>query len=151
MNDDWLSDGRKVPDDVMSYFRKAVVRAVKEKGYSPDLVAEVFGFSRSCVYDWLARFDREGYEALETRVAPGAAPKITEEIEDWLKEVVLNSTPMEHGYDTVLWTRDILAQLVSLLQNSADERIYERREEDRKGPVLFGKIVLSKQYRKEPE
>jgi transposase len=112
MNDDWLSDGRKVPDDVMSYFRKAVVRAVKEKGYSPELVAEVFGFSRSCVYDWLARFDREGYEALETRVAPGAEPKITEEIEDWLKEVVLNSTPMDHGYDTVLWTRDILAQLV---------------------------------------
>jgi transposase len=64
----------------------------------------------------LARFDREGYETLETRVAPGAEPKITEEIEDWLKEVVLNATPMEHGYDTVLWTRDILAQLVK--QNS---------------------------------
>ena len=107
MNDDWLSDGRKVPDDVMSYFRKAVVRAVKEKGYSPELVAEVFGFSRSCVYDWLARFDREGYEALETRVAPGAEPKLTEEIEDWLKAVVLNSTPMEHGYDTVLGERGV--------------------------------------------
>ena len=112
MSDDWLSDGRKVADDVMSYFRKAVVHAVKDKGYSPELVAEVFGFSRSCVYDWLARFDREGYEALETRLAPGAPPKITEQIEDWLKEVVLNSTPMAYGYDTVLWTRDILAQLV---------------------------------------
>jgi transposase len=96
----------------MSYFRKAVVRAVKKKGYSPERVAEVFGFSRSCVYDWLARFDRGGYEALETRVAPGTEPKITKEIEDWLKEVVLTSTPMAHGYDTVLWTRDILAQLV---------------------------------------
>ena len=112
MNDDWLSDGRKVPDDVMSYFRKAVVRAVRERGYSPELVAEVFGFSRSCVYDWLARFDREGYEALETRLAPGVEPKISKEIEEWLKDVVLNSTPMAHGYDTVLWTRDILAQLV---------------------------------------
>jgi len=35
----------------MSYFPKAVVHAVKDKGYSPELVAEVFGFSRSCVYD----------------------------------------------------------------------------------------------------
>ena len=113
MNDEWLSDARKIPDEVMSYFRKTAVHAIKEKGFSPELVSEVFGFSRSCVYDWLSRFKEGGYEALDTRVAPGADPKITEEIEDWLKDTVVNSAPQEHGYDTVLWTCDILAELVN--------------------------------------
>jgi transposase len=33
-------------------------------------------------------------------------------MEVWLKETGLNSTPVEQGYDTVLWTRDILAELL---------------------------------------
>ena len=113
MNDEWLSDARKIPDEVMSYFRKAVVRAIEEKEYSPESVADVFGFSRSCVYAWLSRFEEGGYDALDTCVAPGAEPKITEEIENWLKDTVIDSTPKEHGYDTVLWTRDILAELIN--------------------------------------
>jgi hypothetical protein len=32
MNNDWLNDGRKIPDEVMDYFRKAAVRAVRELG-----------------------------------------------------------------------------------------------------------------------
>ncbi len=30
----------------------------------------------------------------------------------WLKHTVLNSTPVAHGYDTVLWNRDRLADLI---------------------------------------
>src|SRR2546429_6888750 len=33
-------------------------------------------------------------------------------MEVWLEETVLNSTPVQQGYDTNLWTRDILAQLL---------------------------------------
>jgi hypothetical protein len=49
MNDEWLSDGRKIPDQVMSYFRKRAVQAVRERKLSPEVVAKVFGFSRSVV------------------------------------------------------------------------------------------------------
>src|ERR687895_2268298 len=52
------------------------------------------------------------YEALESRKPPGAKPVITPEMEGWLEETVLNSTPVQHGYDTNLWTRDILAELL---------------------------------------
>lgn len=112
MKDEWLLDGRKIPDEVVGYLRKRAVHAIREDGHSPEVVAAVFGFSRSCIYEWLNRYDREGYQGLESRKSPGAEPLITSELEVWLKETVLHSTPVDHGYDTVLWTRDLVAALL---------------------------------------
>src|SRR5256886_2253574 len=112
MNEDWLIDGGKIPDEVMGYIRKIAVQAIRENGQSPEVVAKVLNFNRSCIYEWLKRYDRGGCEALESRRPPGAKPVITREMEGWLEEAVLNSTPVQHGYDTNLWTRDILAQML---------------------------------------
>jgi transposase len=112
MNEEWLVDGRKIPDEVMGYIRKIAVQAVRENGQSPEVVAKVLNFNRSCIYDWLRRYDQGGYEALESGKPPGAKPLITREMEVWLEETVLSSTPVEHGYDTNLWTRDILAEML---------------------------------------
>jgi hypothetical protein len=43
---------------------------------------------------------------------PGASPLITEEMDEWLKQTVLNRTPVDFGYDTTLWTCAILADLL---------------------------------------
>ena len=112
MKDDWLLDGRKIPDEVMNYFRKRAVQAIREKGQSPEVVAEVLGFDRSGIYEWLQRYDQGGYPALESRQPPGAAPVITPAMDVWLKHTVLTSLPVDHGYDTVLWNRDLLADLI---------------------------------------
>jgi transposase len=37
---------------------------------------------------------------------------ITRETEVWLEETVLSSTPVQQGYDTNLWTRDTLAEML---------------------------------------
>jgi transposase len=89
------------------------VRAVVEFGWSPEDVYEVFGISRSSLYDWLDKFRRGGYEAFETRVAPGAKPLITPQMDDWLKGTVLSCDPSDYGYDTPLWTCEILAALLA--------------------------------------
>lgn len=112
MKDDWLSDGRKIPDEVMSFFRKRAVQAVRERHQSPEVVADVFGFNRSSLYEWLRKYDAGGYVALETRKPRGADPVITPAMEQWLKATVLTSTPVHHGYDSRLWTREILAALI---------------------------------------
>jgi transposase len=49
---------------------------------------------------------------LDTRSAPGAPRTITAGLRWWLRKTVLRSTPVEHGYDTVLWTRKILVELL---------------------------------------
>ena len=53
MNDEWLLDGRKIPDEVMDYIRKMAVYAVRELGQSPELVIQVLNMNRSCMYRWL--------------------------------------------------------------------------------------------------
>ncbi|WP_295400608.1 IS630 family transposase [uncultured Thiocystis sp.] len=113
MKPNWLSDARLIPDEIMSYLRKIAVNAVNEKGYSPEDVVDILGLSRRCIYDWMNRFREHGYDGLDTKKAPGAEPVVTKAMDDWLKETVLNSTPEDFGYDTNLWTCDLLAELLS--------------------------------------
>ena len=108
----WLFDARKIPDEVMNYLRRIAVRAVEEKHYSPEVIADILGISRSSIYDWLRWYRASGEAALDARTAPGAPAVITPIMEWWLAQTVLNSTPVKHGYDTVLWTRAILAELL---------------------------------------
>jgi transposase len=112
MNTDWLNDGRKIPDEVMLYIRIMAVYAVRELGQSPEEVIKVFNFNRHCIYDWLRQFDDGGYSALESISAPGAELLVTNELDEWLKQTVLNMTPVDFGYDTNLWTCNILAELL---------------------------------------
>jgi len=114
MREAWMEDARKIPDDVMSYIRKLAVRAIVEDHFSPEGVAEVFHISRTALYRWLRLFEKGGYTELETKKAPGSLPEITEEMEDWLKDTVLNHGPEDFGYDTALWTRDVLAEILNV-------------------------------------
>lgn len=106
----WLDDARLIPDEVMSYLRMIAVHAVRGNGFSPEDVSEMLGISRSSVYAWLKRFKSDGYEGLETKKAPGAEPIVTEAMDTWLKQTVLERTPEEFGYDTPLWTCALLAE-----------------------------------------
>ena len=42
----------------------------------------------------------------------GSNPVITEAADDWMKQAVLNKTPVDFGYDTHLWTCPILVALL---------------------------------------
>jgi transposase len=53
MVEEWMNDARKIPDEPVGYLRKVAVRAIEEKGYSPELIVDVLGISRSSVYEWL--------------------------------------------------------------------------------------------------
>jgi transposase len=112
MNAEWLSDFRKIPDETMNYLRRLAVRAVEDKHYSPEVVADLLGISRSCIYDWLRWYHRGGEAELDTRSAPGASPVITPDLDRWLQDTILKSTPVDHGYDTELWTLKILVELL---------------------------------------
>ena len=113
MNTDWLADGRKIPDDVMYFIRKMAVNAIRVLGQSPEKIAEAYNFDRSCIYRWLKQYDEVGFEALESKMPPGAEPLITSEIDEWLKQMVLTCTPVDFGYETNLWTCTVLAELLA--------------------------------------
>jgi transposase len=113
MNIDWLTDGRKIPDEVMYFMRIMAVNAIRVLGQSPEDIAVAYNFDRSCIYRWLKQYDEGGFDALESKMPPGAEPLITRETDEWMKQTVLNSTPVEFGYDTNLWTCPVLAELLA--------------------------------------
>lgn len=112
MSNDWLNDARKIPGEPMSYIRKLAVQSVVERNYSPDLVASVLGLSRSSVYEWVRKYENAGYDGLDTHDAPGAEPRITADMDTWLKSIVLSENPTSFGYDTVLWNCQVLAEII---------------------------------------
>ena len=112
MNAEWMLDARKIPDEVMNYLRRIAVQAVEEKHYSPEVAADFLNISRSSIYDWIHKYREEGEDALETKKAPGAPLVITLEMDQWLRKNILTSTPEAHGYDTVLWTLEIMVDLL---------------------------------------
>lgn len=122
MNNDWMSDARKIPDEVMSYLRKIAVHAIVDQHQSPELIATIFNISRSSIYTWIKWYKDAGDDGLETHQAPGAPPKITPKIEHWLKRTILHSTPSDHGFDTELWTLLIIA---ALLKKTFGIEVYE--------------------------
>lgn len=76
------------------------------------MAADFLNISRSSIYDWIHQYREEGEDALETKKAPGAPLVITPEMDQWLRQTVLTSTPEAHGYDTVLWTLNIMVALL---------------------------------------
>jgi len=112
MNAEWMLDARKIPDEVMNYLRRIAVQAVEEKHYSPEVAADFLNISRSSIYDWIHKYREEGEDALETKKAPGAPLVITLEMDQWLRKTILTSTPEAHGYDTVLWTLEIMVDVL---------------------------------------
>ena len=109
----WMSNHHLIPDNAMSFIRDIAVSAVVDRKRSPEEVSEVLGFSRSTIYSWLNRFAVDGYDGLESHQAPGAPSIITEDMDHWLKKTVLHFTPEDFGYQTPLWTCEILAQLLN--------------------------------------
>ena len=58
------------------YGRQLIVQRVVRLGYSPALVAEQLGVSRSCVYGWVRRWRAEGEAGLHDRSSrPHASPR----------------------------------------------------------------------------
>ncbi|BBL76769.1 IS630 family transposase [Methylomagnum ishizawai] len=112
MNLDWLKDGRKIPDDVMYYIRVMAVNAIRVLGHGPEEIAKAYNFNRHCIYRWLNQYDAGGFEALKSDMPPGATPLVSNEMDEWLKHVVLSHTPIDFEYDTNLWTCGILAELL---------------------------------------
>lgn len=112
MNLDWLNDGRKIPDDVMHYIRVMAVNSIRVLGQSPEDIAKAYNFNRHCIYRWLNQYDAGGFDALKSDMPAGATPLVTGEMDEWLRHVVLEHTPLDFQYDNNLWTCAILAELL---------------------------------------
>ena len=106
-----VEDGRALDHKTLEQIRFRAVDAVL-RGHSPEVVMDILGFHRSCIYAWLDSYKHGGWEALRARPLLGRPDELDESAKQWLKETVRDSTPEKWGYQSALWTRAILAELI---------------------------------------
>src|SRR5215468_242917 len=107
-------DGRKLDHKTLEEIRRMVVQRVWE-GEDPSEVMESYGFCRTTIYKWLraAEGKRRGLDALRSRKATGRPPKLTKSQQRQVFRWVNGKDPRQYGFDFGLWTRKVVAEMVS--------------------------------------
>ena len=79
-----------------------------QAGESPEVVIEALGFSRSCIYTWLALYGSGGWGALKARALKGRPMKIQPAQMRWLYQTVTRKSPLQYRFDFALRTREMI-------------------------------------------
>lgn len=85
--------------------------ALDEQGLTPDEIAEVLDRSKRAVEKWLHLAREHGVEALRAKPHAGATPRLTASQREDLRERLLAGARAA-GYDTELWTRPRVRELI---------------------------------------
>jgi transposase len=92
--------------------RVRAVRLVCEDGWSPADVATALGCTPRAVQLWCQKSDRgRNLDALRTKTAPGAVPKLTAKQRTRLIQL-LTAGPEAAGFPSPLWTGPRVAELI---------------------------------------
>lgn len=91
------------------------VRAVEQVqgGESPEDVIRTLGFSRSCIYTWLALYRAGGWGALRARALKGRPMKIQPQQMRWLYQTITGKSPLQFRFEFALWTREMIRMLLA--------------------------------------
>jgi transposase len=104
-------DGRKLKHEVLTELRKRAVAQV-QSGESPEIVIYAMGFSRACIYNWLAMYRAGGWDALDACKRGGRPRKLNGRVIRWVYRIVVGSDPRQYKFPFALWTRNAIGTLI---------------------------------------
>ena len=73
---------------------------------------QALGFTRSCIYVWLAWYRAGGWGALKARALKGRPTKIKPAQMRWLYRTITGKSPLQFRFEFALWTREIIRVLL---------------------------------------
>jgi transposase len=106
------NDGRKLDHKTLEEMRLRAIDAV-ESGVHPEDVAATLGMARSTVFGWIARYRAGGKQALKARPVPGRPAKLSGAQLQRLYALITGTDPRQLQFDFALWTREMIAELIS--------------------------------------
>ncbi|SDD80358.1 Transposase [Glycomyces harbinensis] len=84
---------------------------MKASGFTAAFITGALGVSSNSVYNW-ARWAREGWPAGLDDKRPERKSAMDSSMRAELASIIESTTPEEHGFDSLLWTREIAAAVV---------------------------------------
>jgi transposase len=106
-------EGRKLDHRTLEEIRRMAVERVREGEAASSVVAS-FGFSRTSIYRWLkAVSDHAGLDGLRSRPATGRPRRLSERQEQQVFRWINGKDPRQYGLDFGLWTRALVAELIT--------------------------------------
>jgi transposase len=104
-------DGRKIGPKAMEQIRLRAVKRVQQ-GESPEKIISTLGFSRGCIYNWIARYRAGGWDALKTGKQTGRPKKLSGAQIKWIDKTIRNKNPLQLKFSFALWTRSMVTSLI---------------------------------------
>ena len=104
-------DGRKIEPKAMEQIRIRAVQRVQQ-GESPERVIAALGFTRACIYNWIARYRAGGWDALKSGKQTGRPKKLSGAQIAWLDKTIREKNPLQMKFTFALWTRSMITNLI---------------------------------------
>jgi len=106
-----IKDGRALDHKTLEEIRIRAVQRVEE-GESPEAIVSALGFSRSCIYDWIAKYREGGIEALRAKPLSGRPSKLKGKQLEWIYRTVVGKNPLQLKFEFALWTCGMVRELI---------------------------------------
>jgi transposase len=101
----------KIGSEAMEQIRIRAVTRVQQ-GEIPEKVIATLGFSRACIYNWLARYRGGGWHALKSGKQSGRPRKLSGKQIAWLYKTISDKNPTQLKSVFALWTRSMVVRLI---------------------------------------
>src|ERR1035437_4400900 len=105
-------DARSLDHKTLEEIRILAVERV-QAGESPEDIIRTLGFTRSCIYTWLALYRAGGWGALRARALKGRPMRIQPQQMSWLYRTITGKSPLQYRFEFALWTREIIRMLLA--------------------------------------
>jgi transposase len=73
---------------------------------------DLYNTSFKQITNWVHQFERDGIDGLRDKPGRGRKSLLTQEQSDHLRNLLLNESPVNHGYNTEIWTGPMVKEYI---------------------------------------